>query len=787
MLFIYYILDSNKTAVLFTEKVRVMKLSQETLAKRSATKKAQREERARNFISEHGEYLQDARVMSYGDLMTKYKISYDFCKALEDIYCIKKDEKAVEFRRAEKFTKSMRESGIEQRKKTVQERYGVKTPLQLSRVRELSDEARLEAIRLAAEERLNDFIESAPDFAIDFQQMTIAQLADKYHITESYCAKVLKYLGLSKTKEELDAHQHDVHLALRDQEGYYEKRQEIALRGAQTRRNSSLDKRIDEFMGAQGEEFLADFPSYSLADIKEKYGITEYLYEAIRRKYGLQKDAKARAARTTAKIRETCQERYGVDYPINTAEAREKGNIASHTQEVIEKTRRTMLERHGVESMLCIPEVREKGKKVAHSDAAKERARQTLLSHFGVPYSLPAIGPSHTSEAQQKREQTRLERYGTLNAWNHEKIQKTLLEKYGVACSYFVGDQSRPRISKLNKAFAEELRSCGVESVFEEVVLGRSFDIGIGHRLLIEINPTVSHSYSLSYGDLTGLCPDSKPIERSYHFKKWKLARKNGFELLSLFDWTSKKKFLDFVLSKCGVNQKTVGARKFELLEVPKQRFKEVNAFLDENHVLGACRGTKLCYALVDDDAKLYSVMTFGKPRYRKDCDFELLRFASLVGFSIPGAASKLFKRFADEHKGARIITYSDNNLGNGSVYKSLGFEEVGQTGPADVWCSLNGTAYVKDVSLIMQGADRLLGGLVEGYFPVGLDRADFIRRGGFEEYAQEYARHKDEKDTWWPSNQDIMRHYGFVQVADCGATIWVCDSEKSLSKHNID
>ena len=681
-----------------------MKLSQETLAKRSATKKAQREARAKQFIEEHGEYLQDARVMSYGDLMVKYKISYDFCKALEDIYCIQKDERAVESRRAEKFSKSMHESGIEQRKKTVQERYGVKTPLQLSRVRELSDEARLEAIRLAAEERLNDFIESAPDFAIDFQQMTIAQLADKYHITESYCAKVLKYLGLSKTKEELDAHQHDVHLALRDQEGYYEKRQEIGKKNV-AKFEQARKERIQRFLD-DNPTFVDDFKVLPCEDVVSRYGITGWFYKLLQQALDLTQDKVV--------IKEV-----GI---LKYKEAMRNGGLA--------KARQTMLERYGVESPYQLPETRAKCAAACQTPEAVAKREASLMAHYGVRYSLELV--------------------------TEGKI-----------------------ISETNKHFAERLEKHGVHAEFEKHIGRYSFDLAIGDKLLIEINPTISHSLTASYAELAGIRSGDKPIERSYHFKKWKLARENGFELLSLFDWTSKKKFLDFVLSKCGVNQKTVGARKFKLLEIPKQRFKEVNTFLDENHVLGACRGTKLCYALVDDDAKLYSVMTFGKPRYRTDCDFELLRFASLVGFSIPGAASKLFKRFADEHKGARVITYSDNNLGNGRVYKSLGFEEVGQTGPADVWCSLNGTAYVKDVSLIMQGADRLLGGLVEGYFPVGLDRADFIRRGGFEEYAQEYAEHEDEKDTWWPSNQDIMRHYGFVQVADCGATIWVYDSEK--------
>ena len=90
------------------------------------------------------------------------------------------------------------------------------------------------------------------------------------------------------------------------------------------------------------------------------------------------------------------------------------------------------------------------------------------------------------------------------------------------------------------------------------------------------------------------------------------------------------------------------------------------------------------------------------------------------------------------------------------------------------VWCTLDGKKFVKNTSLVMQGADRLLQSKVDNYFPVGLDKNDFERRGGKEEYKEEYSSHLDDPD-WWPGNVDIMRHYGFVRVLDCGSSkfIW--------------
>jgi len=55
----------------------------------------------------------------------------------------------------------------------------------------------------------------------------------------------------------------------------------------------------------------------------------------------------------------------------------------------------------------------------------------------------------------------------------------------------------------------------------------------------------------------------------------------------------------------------------------------------------------------------------------------------------------------------------------------------------------------------------------------VGLDYDKFIERGGLEEYSEEYEKHKEKNPKWWPGNLDIIRHYGYVRIYDCGSTKW--------------
>jgi hypothetical protein len=68
--------------------------------------------------------------------------------------------------------------------------------------------------------------------------------------------------------------------------------------------------------------------------------------------------------------------------------------------------------------------------------------------------------------------------------------------------------------------------------------------------------------------------------------------------------------------------------------------------------------------------------MTFGKPRFSKKYDWELIRFASLKGCNVIGAASKLFKHFLKNYPG-NITTYANRRWSDGALYRKLGFEFV--------------------------------------------------------------------------------------------------------------
>ena len=55
--------------------------------------------------------------------------------------------------------------------------------------------------------------------------------------------------------------------------------------------------------------------------------------------------------------------------------------------------------------------------------------------------------------------------------------------------------------------------------------------------------------------------------------------------------------------------------------------------------------------------------MTFGKPRFNKNYEWELIRYSSLLNQRVLGGASKLLKRFINDHKPKNIISFPEFRL----------------------------------------------------------------------------------------------------------------------------
>jgi hypothetical protein len=127
------------------------------------------------------------------------------------------------------------------------------------------------------------------------------------------------------------------------------------------------------------------------------------------------------------------------------------------------------------------------------------------------------------------------------------------------------------------------------------------------------------------------------------------------------------------LLNKCGISHKK-DARKLQVVNLSGNS-SFIKEFLENNHLQGnSISSIKL--GLQDPKTGIvYSIMTFGKSRFNKNIEYELLRFCNLKFHNVRGAASKLLKAFEKMYKPKSIISYANRDWSMGNLYSKLGFE----------------------------------------------------------------------------------------------------------------
>ena len=100
-----------------------------------------------------------------------------------------------------------------------------------------------------------------------------------------------------------------------------------------------------------------------------------------------------------------------------------------------------------------------------------------------------------------------------------------------------------------------------------------------------------------------------------------------------------------------------------------------IKEFLEENHLQGSCPAS-IKLGLQDPKTGIvYSIMTFGKSRFDKNIEYELLRFCNLRYHNVRGAASKLMSGFEKYYKPDSIVSYANRDWSQGNLYRAIGFK----------------------------------------------------------------------------------------------------------------
>lgn len=389
-------------------------------------------------------------------------------------------------------------------------------------------------------------------------------------------------------------------------------------------------------------------------------------------RYGVENAAQS--SELLEKRLQTNKNNHGGVLSFNTEESYERrsktvqeryGKEVLATEEVKSKIRKTMIERYGHPYMMQVPEFR-------------KRQETTMFEHYGVKsaFSSPVI--------RSKSEQTMLEKYGVTNpAYSEELMQKaeqTMMERYGKSA----------RVSKINEAFASFLDAHCIQYTMEHYLKGKWYDFYLPDKnIVIEIDPTYTHN---AVGNHWG-----SPLPNDYHIAKTNLAKEFGLRCIHIFDWDDWDKIIDLI-----TDRKPIYARQCKIYKLNSTI---TNSFLKGYHLQSTCRGQLLSLGLVYND-DLVQVMTFGKPRYDKKYNVELLRLATKAGYQVVGGASKLFSYATKQIELSNIISYCNVSKFSGSVYEQMGMKLVRITEPQEIWS--RDSDYVTANYLRQRGYDQI-------------------------------------------------------------------------------
>lgn len=295
------------------------------------------------------------------------------------------------------------------------------------------------------------------------------------------------------------------------------------------------------------------------------------------------------------------------------------------------------------------------------------------------------------SLASKKGAETKRRQGNNSWKWPENRKEEILKKQYNTKIKNGTLYTSHGANSKPNLVFKELLDNNSIEYDREIRVGTKFFDFKIGN-ILIEIDPIATHNSTVGiYG--------KEPLNENYHIEKTLTAKENGFRCIHIWDWDNLDKIVYLLKDK-----PTIYARQCVTKEVSK---KDSKIFIDKYHLQSYVRSNINIGLYYNDE--LVSIMTFGKPRYNRNYEYELIRYC--YSYNVIGGAEKLFKYFLVNYGPKSIISYCDLSKFSGAIYKKLGFELLtSNIKPSKHWYNSQTKKHITNNLLMARGFDQLFG-----------------------------------------------------------------------------
>lgn len=429
------------------------------------------------------------------------------------------------------------------------------------------------------------------------------------------------------------------------------------------------------------------------------------------------------------KTKEVCLSKYGAIAPAGNAEVMQKMKntnmerygvpVAMQSKEIQERAKQTCRDKYGYEWNGAVPELVEKRKNTNQQkygaitpfavQELRDKASRTKLRLYGDenynnPQQIKATqeklygGCGNASDIlKEKFLQTR--RSGIMSVYDfilgytddgdwickcpHPECNKCEEKTFIISPKLYWSSRHHPEIETCTKLLPYQSEwgtgttiELFIRNILDEygipyetnvkILDGLEIDVWVPSKNIgIEVNGTYFHS------DLM------KP--KNYHINKFKIAKNKGIRLISIWSdqiYSKPDIVKSLLLTKLGCCGQSIYARKCEVREVNS---KQAAKFLDANHIQGHTP-TSVRLGLYYNN-QLMSVMTFTQKlgcqgsKQKQEGEWVLNRFCNKLNARVVGGASKLLKYFISHFKPAIITSFSANDISDGGLYKTLGFE----------------------------------------------------------------------------------------------------------------
>jgi hypothetical protein len=423
--------------------------------------------------------------------------------------------------------------------------------------------------------------------------------------------------------------------------------------------------------------------------------IKNKMNDKILKKYGTTNVSKVESIKN--KIKETVKSKYGVEH-------------ISQLEFVQEKIKNTNLEKYGTEYSI-------------NSEKVRNKIEQTNYEKYGTKT------PFENKELQNKIQNINLQKYGTKTPFENKELQNKIQDKLKIRYYNMIKERlDNYKDYQLLTTLDEYLKNGSNAQInpmrFKHLSCGNEFDYLVYNGSYpycpicnpwgksnkeIEVSDYISsldiNENDIILNDRSGISGKNKELDiylpkynlaiefdgvywhsekflpKDYHLTKTEQCESNGIQLLHIFEneWINPIKqdiWKSIISTKLNKNKKIYGRNTY--IEIIDNKLSK--QFLDENHLQGYIY-SEINIGLFHKN-ELVSVITFGKPRFNKNYEFELIRFANKKYTSIIGGFSKLLKYFKRNYKPSSIITYADRRISNGNLYEKTGFKFLKNTDP---------------------------------------------------------------------------------------------------------